>query len=181
MIAPCVWHLGATLSPDLMAWVQRVAGWHYDSGGCEESELSTEYYPICATNDAVRPHIDEFGGEELGKAIFGLVLRSDGHVLHTRSHPGPIPLAKGDLYMLDPHDQHWTLCPKGGQLIFAAAFIHETDPRYSRPEKLAHDLKWEVLAAHVDYLKEVRDDGMPETEMAREEVRYRGIAPLRPA
>lgn len=141
-----------------MEWVQRVATLHHEEGGgSEDGELSTAWFPICASLGPVAGHIDTFDGEEIGKLIYGLVLKSDGHVLHTRSHPEGMPLSVGDLYSLDPHDWHWTTCPNAdSELIFAATFLHHTDPRYGKPNKIAHDLRWEVLAQSIECARQVR-------------------------
>jgi hypothetical protein len=50
--------------------------------------------------------------------VRGLVLRSDGHRLHSErlsaaGKPEGIQLVKGSFYELDPYDFHWTTVPDG--------------------------------------------------------------------
>ena len=173
MTPPESWRGIRFLSPDLKAWVQRVADHHYEHGGADDdAELSTDCFPICASRGFVRPHIDEFGGAELGKRIFGLVIRSDHHYLRSAMlGPNCISLHEGDVYAIDPHDRHWTECDQpDGQLIFAATFLPLDDPRIRDPHKIAHDLFWEMMQAHVEQYKRKQQ------EEADEKFRYRGIA-----
>lgn len=168
---PRVWKDVRLLPPELAKWCQDAADWHYEHGGAaDEAELSTDHYPICASPDDVNPHTDEFGGAEIGKMVFGLVVRSDNHVLHSdllEAQGRSIPLNAGDVYTLHPHDRHWT---KGeGQIIFLATFLLASDPRFNKPSKIAHDLQWECLKGKIDAERAIQ------TAMVQERYRYRGI------
>lgn len=163
-------------TPEIMALVQRVADRHYEEGPGEDSELSTERYPICASLGPVTAHTDEFEGQSIGKLIYGLVLRSDGHLLHTDSMGGHgFPISTGDVYELHPFDRHWTTTPDPeGQLIFAAAFIGPDDSRFRRLERIAHDLRWETLKAMIEFESDMEKAAKLDKAMERE--RLRGIA-----
>jgi len=73
----------------------------------------------------VRRHQD-LEGAERGMLVRGLVLRSDGHRLHSQRLNAAgigegILLKAGDFYELDPYDFHWTSVPEGPehpQLLF---------------------------------------------------------------
>lgn len=149
-------------SDEMMTMIDRVVADHFSEEGNfhgEESELSTNCYPICACRGGVPAHVDVMGGHERGKLIYGLVLRSEGHVLRTDAMvyeglPG-ILLKPGDLYELHPLDRHWTRTDQpDGELVFAAAFIEQVDPRFGKHEKMAHDLLWETMASVTDWCEE---------------------------
>jgi hypothetical protein len=161
--------------------VQRVADKHFEFFEVGD-ELSTAHYPICASQGEVRKHTDEFDGEEEGKRIFGYVVRSDGHMLHSHSLCGDnadcrhgaclsgIELITGDIYGLDPMDPHWTTCRRDDdQLIFLATFLEYGDDRFDLPKKIAHDLKWETIKASVEA------ERLRQQEIADDKIRYRGI------
>lgn len=170
---PMVWRGVQTLPPMVKEFVQSAADYHY-ANGSDEAELSTDHYPICASRGAVRPHTDDLEMEAIGKRIFGLVVRSDGHHLHSLSlGDNSIALHEGDVYSLDPFDRHWTTCPSGdSELTFVCTFLAPADPRYNDIPKIAHDLMWETIKASVDAKREKRD------EAENDRVRYRGIEPI---
>lgn len=172
-IPPRIWRDQGIFPVALKQFAQSTADRHYEF--MSDEELSTEHYPVCASRGAVRPHIDEFGGEELGKRIFGYVVRSDGHRLHTVSLAGEsIELHEGDLYSLDPHDRHWTSCPSpDSQLIFVCTFLPLDDPRFDNAFKLVHDLQWETIKASVDAMR------MGRKALTENAERYRGVEPIK--
>lgn len=64
---------------------------------------------------AVEPHQD-LNGAKPGMLVRGLVLRNDGHRLHSQrlNQSGMregLPLKAGDVYEIDPYDEHWTTTP----------------------------------------------------------------------
>ena len=160
-------------APEIMKIVQKIAKRHFEEGTGEDGELSSECFPICASPGAVMAHVDTFGGEENGKLIYGLVLKSEGHVLHTDAMKAAgitlgFPLHPGTIYELHPYDRHWTeTTTPGGELIFAASFIPAHDVRFGDLPKMAHDLRWEVMARTVEWKS--RED----RRAAEERERYR--------
>lgn len=146
------------LSPPLKAWAQEKANQAYESLRYGDSGLSTEVEQICAIDRAVPPHIDaeEKGDMDLtGMRIYGLVIRSDGHVLHSDALDAAgktegILLQEGDVYEIDVFDRHWTSVPSDlekHELIFTVC-IMKPDGRTHK--KLGHDFKWTVLAGMVE-------------------------------
>lgn len=164
---------------DILRMVDRVVEHHFDEDGNfhgEEGELSTDCYPICACEGPVPAHVDNMEGHHLGKLIYGLVLRSEGHVLRTVSQIDAglngILLQPGDLYELHPLDRHWTHTDTpGGKLVFAAAFISQDDDRFGQLEKIAHDLRWEVMAQAMEWCARKDREVLDLAAQARE--RYR--------
>jgi hypothetical protein len=140
-------------TPGLMAWAQAIADAAFGTGLLSQHGFETDAFEICAAKGPVKPHTDDHPGTD-GMRIHGLVLRSDGHRLHTDAlHAAGvvegIELKAGDLYVMDVTDRHWTTVPEGAydaQLIFSV-YIMAEDGR--KPKALAHDIFWSALAASI--------------------------------
>lgn len=140
-------------TPGLMAWAQRIADDAYGTARLVHHGFETDAFEICAARGPVRPHTDDHPGTD-GMRIHGLVLRSDGHRLHTDAlhaagRKEGLELKAGDLYVMDVADRHWTTVPDGSdgaQLIFSV-YIMAEDGR--KPKDLAHDIFWSALAASI--------------------------------
>lgn len=152
------------VSAPVLAWAQRQADAAYAQTRFGEEGLETGAVEICASNRAVAPHVDADGKQDMnveGMHIIGMVLRSDGHVLHTDAlHAAGvtegIPLAPGDVYEIDVFDRHWTTVPDGAvepQIIFTVNIMR---PDGRSHDKLGHDFKWTVLAASIEAMKRER-------------------------
>jgi len=92
----------------------------------QDDETADTYLPgLYACRRAVERHQD-LEGAKPGMHVYGLVIRSDGHRLHSdrldaAGCPEGLPLKAGDFYDLDPYDPHWTTIPAGvaaADLIF---------------------------------------------------------------
>jgi hypothetical protein len=149
---PTVFPVGVYPSWSTRTWAQGLADRHFSGEGegyDDEATLTLEVEPLCASEGAVRRHIDELEGEAAGKLVYGWVVRSDGHRLHTQDRPEGLPLMEGDLYCIDPLVPHWTSCPTPrSELIFAVAI---TPPASHPPRKIAKGLRLNVIAAQVEH------------------------------
>ncbi len=138
-----------TPSQCMMQWVQAVADRAYAQERGGNTGLESEAVEVCCARGPVPPHVDN-DGPVAGRRVVGLVLRSDGHVLHSdrlraAGVVAGLPLRAGSLYQLDPSDRHWTECPgPASELIFS---VHIMVPDRRKPVKLAHDMWWSLLAA----------------------------------
>ena len=158
---PRVTRAGKTPSAPMLAWAQGRADEAYGRLRVGADGLETEAIEICASDRAVIPHRDTEGTAP-GMRIYGLVLRSDGHrlhsdLLHEAGTTDGLELVPGDLYEINPFDRHWTTVPDDAvkpQIIFHVVVMHH-DGR--TPKKMAHDLWWNVLAASIDALRAQRD------------------------
>jgi hypothetical protein len=168
--APSVHSFGILPTAPVLSWVQGMADAHFAGEGevyDQDSELALPVYPFCASLGAVRPHTDELDGEAVGKLVYGWVLRSDGHRVHTLDCPDGLPLAAGDLYCIDPLVRHWTTCPTpNAQLIFMVSI---TPPDARTPKKLTSDFRMDAIVACI----EAQRAAQREVEVAT----YRGIEP----
>lgn len=151
-------------SSAMLAWAQDKADAAYLRLRMGEEGLETEAVEICAANQAVGRHTDAEGKDPAmlaGMRIYGLVLRSDGHRLHSDAlHAAGVteglPLSTGDLYEIDVFDAHWTTVPamsENPQIVFTVNIM--------RPDKrshlqLAHDMWWTVLAASIEGIRQSR-------------------------
>lgn len=120
----------------MLAWAQARADAHYPNA---HGQLALEVGSLCASLGPVERHIDDLDGEAAGKLIYGWVLRSDGHRLHTRDTADGWSLSVGDVYCIHPLVEHWTTCPdEDSELIFDVSIkLPHEDP----PEKVAALLK----------------------------------------
>jgi hypothetical protein len=152
------------LSAPVLAWAQAQADAAYGEVRLGEDGMETAAVEICAANDAVAPHVDAEGKEGMdltGMRIFGLVIRSDGHRLHTDAlHAAGVteglPLAPGDVYEIDVFDRHWTSVPDGAvkpQIIFTVSIMRPDGRSHA---KLGHDFMWTVLAASIESMRRDR-------------------------
>lgn len=144
----------------MAAWAQAQADAAYAAYAgprLGEAALETASDRICAIRGPVPPHRDTEQVEP-GMLVHGLVLRSDGHRLHSdRLHEAGVteglPLPAGTFYLIDPLDRHWTTVEDGDdgakapQLIFTVNVMH---PDGRRPAVLARDMWWSVLAASIE-------------------------------
>lgn len=147
MIArPQVLRLKQKVPQPALDWAQSKADEAYATPRPKDGQLETASVRVCASKGAVPPHTDDHPGTE-GRMIVGLVLRSDGHVLHTDHAPEGRPLEAGDLYIIDPRDRHWTTCPTDDSQLIFTVYIMELD---RSPKKLAHDFMWELIAASIE-------------------------------
>ena len=142
------------------AWAQEQATRSYQSPRFGEQGLETEAIEVCASRGPVLPHVDAWGKENLvrGMRIIGLVIRSDGHRLHSDNLEAAgvkegLALREGDIYEIDVFDRHWTTAP--GQPIDAEVIfsVHIMHPDGRKPDKLAHDYGWSLIAASIETLK----------------------------
>lgn len=152
------------LTAPVLAWAQAQADAAYARTRMGEDGLETDAVEICAANGAVAPHVDAEGKAGLdmtGMRIYGLVIRSDGHRLHTDTlHAAGVteglPLSPGDVYEIDVFDRHWTTVPEGAvepQIIFTVSIMRPDGRSHA---KLGHDFMWTVLAASIDAMKRDR-------------------------
>lgn len=151
---PTVYPVRVLPSAPVLAWVQGLADAHY-AGDTEayddESTLSLAVNPLCASLGPVRKHIDFLDGDAAGKLVYGWVIRSDGHKVHTEDCPEGLLLQSGDLYCIDPLVPHWTTCPSpDSELIFAVAV---TPPDSRTPKKLAQDFRMTIIVASIDQVR----------------------------
>lgn len=148
-------------SAPVLAWAQSKADEAYGRVRLGDDGLETAAIEICAANRAVAPHVDADGkpGMDLtGMRIFGMVLRSDGHRLHSDSLDAAgvtegLALSPGDVYEIDVFDRHWTSVPPGAvdpQIIFTVNIMRPDGRTHA---KLGHDLMWTVLAASIDEMR----------------------------
>lgn len=151
--------------PQPLAWLQSIVDRHIAVYG---EQLPIEGCdPFCATAGGVRPHIDELEGEAEGKLVYGWIVRSDGHMLHTEDRPEGILLEAGDLYCIHPLVRHWTTAPLlSSQLIFG---VQVTPPEARTPRKLAEDYRMTLIVASVEAMRAAQMG-----EQA-ERFRFRGI------
>lgn len=161
---PKVTHTKNLLSAPVLAWAQAQADAAYARTRFGEDGLETEAVEICASDRPVAPHADAEGKEDQvrGMRIYGLVIRSDGHRLHSDNlHAAGVieglPLAPGDVYEIDVFDRHWTTVPDDAgakpQVIFTVSIMHPDGRNHA---KLGHDFMWTVLAASIDAMKRER-------------------------
>lgn len=149
-LVPAVTRTRSIPSATVLDFVQATADAAYSSRTANDpQQLATAVDPICAIRGPVPRHTDDMQGVAAGMRIYGLVLRSDGHVLHSeRLPPAGIELRAGDLYCIDPFDPHWTTAPsEAAELIFAVAIC---PPERRTPHKLAHDFLWTVIVASIN-------------------------------
>lgn len=147
-------------SAGILQWAQEQADAAYARIRLGSEGMETQAMEICASNVPVAPHRDTEGTLP-GMRIYGLVLRSDGHRLHSDAlHAAGVaqglPLSPGDLYEIDPFDRHWTTVPEGSrqcELIFSVHIMH---PDGRSHQKLAHDMWWTVLKASIDAMREAK-------------------------
>lgn len=91
---------------------------------------------------SAEPHQDH---APAGCLASGIVIRSEGHRLHSRRLDAAgvregLPLNVGDVYQHDPHDEHWTSVPDNAKDAVLAFYV-EGDPPDSRSiAEIAHDL-----------------------------------------
>jgi len=83
----------------------------------EVDTAKTDLHGLYVCQRAVERHQDLEGAEH-GMHVYGLVIRSDGHRLHSQrlddaGVPEGLPLRAGDFYDIDPYDPHWTTIPDG--------------------------------------------------------------------
>lgn len=143
-----------------MIWVQAKADAAYERLRIGNEGLETDAVEVCASRGAVAPHRDDDGTDK-GMRIFGLVLRSDGHRLHSdglceTGNDEGLLLSPGDLYEIDPFDRHWTTVPASetqAQLIFTVAIMN---PDGRSAKKLAHDFLWNLIAASINEMRAKR-------------------------
>lgn len=110
----------------------------------EDATAITGLHGLYACQRPVERHLD-IKGAEPGMRVHGLVIRSDGHRLHSQrlsvyGCPEGLPLDTGDFYELDPLDPHWTTTPKAdtpAQLIF---FVEGDMPDGRSRQETARDL-----------------------------------------
>ncbi len=159
-IAPRVVKTRHVPTDGMNGWIQAQADAAYRRLRLGSDGLGTEADCICASDRPVAPHRDTEGVEP-GMLVHGLVLRSDGHRLHSdRLHetgrPEGILLSPGDFYVIEPDDRHWTTVPDGSispELIFTVCVMH---PDGRSAKTLAKDMWWTVLAASIDALRAAR-------------------------
>lgn len=149
------------LSAPVLAWAQAKADDAYGRTRLGDDGLETDAVEICAANRAVAPHVDADGKPDMdltGMRIMGMVIRSDGHRLHSDTLdaagvPEGILLSPGDVYEIDVFDRHWTTVPDDAvdpQIIFTVNIMRPDGRSHA---KLGHDLMWTVLAASIDELR----------------------------
>lgn len=109
----------------------------------------TSVHGLYACPMPVSRHQD-LSGAEPGMLVRGLVLRSDGHRLHSdrltaAGRPEGIPLEKGSFYELDPYDFHWTTVPDGPKNPMLLFYIEGDLP----DRRTSRDIV-EGMLAHLD-------------------------------
>lgn len=154
--------LGIRPPVSLMPWIKRVADDHIAQEAGEQ--LITGVGSLCATIGPVSRHTDD--DVPAGKWIFGLVIRSDGHRLHSDALPVGLPLNQGDLYVLDPAVPHWTTCPDADDVLVFTVTMRE--PGEGTLREIAADL---VLDLALVRTREV-------DALCAEAESYRGIEPV---
>lgn len=120
----------------------------------ESATTGTSVQGLYVCHRAVERHQD-LDGARPGMVVQGLVLRSDGHRLHTArleesGVPEGILLEAGDFYEIDPYDEHWTTVPKDGgkhQLIF---YIDGCEPNGDPVETSASEMMCALTEDLVD-------------------------------
>lgn len=110
----------------------------------------TRVHGLYACPMPVSRHQD-LDGAKPGMLVRGLVLRSDGHRLHSErlsaaGRPEGIPLVKGSFYELDPYDFHWTTVPDGPEDPMLLFYVEGDLPDH----RTSRDIVDEMLA----YLEE---------------------------
>lgn len=143
---PQVLRLKQKVPQPVLEWAQQLAEQAYTAPRAKDGQLETANVRVCAAKGPVPPHTDDHPGTE-GRMVVGLVLRSDGHILHTDQCPAGLPLQAGDLYIIDPRDRHSTTCPSDDAQLIFTVYIMELD---RSPKKLAHDFMWELIVASVE-------------------------------
>lgn len=152
------------LSAPVLAWAQAQADAAYARTRFGEDGLETDAVEVCAARGPVAPHVDADGKEGIdltGMHIIGMVLRSDGHRLHSDNlHAAGVteglPLSRGDIYEIDVNDRHWTTVENGSrdaEIIFTVNIMR---PDGRTPAKMAHDLTWTVVVASIEDMKRGR-------------------------
>lgn len=146
-----VHHLGKSVPAPVLAWVQKQADLAY-TGHRDGGAMETMVSEICAKRGAVKRHTDDHPGTA-GMKVKGLVLRSDGHRLHSDTLDAAgitegLLLQAGDVYEIDITDPHWTTCPSPESELIFSPYIMRDDGR--SPKKLAHDMSWTLIAASLD-------------------------------
>lgn len=109
-----------------------------------DGTATTNLHGLYACERAVERHQD-LQGAEPGMRVHGLVVRSDGHRLHSQrltasGHSEGLLLEAGDFYEIDPYDPHWTTLERPGgpdQLIF---FVEGDMPDDRSRQEVAQDL-----------------------------------------
>jgi hypothetical protein len=149
-----VTRLKPTISAPVRAWAQDKANAAY-AGEREGGVMETMVTEVCAKRGAVGRHTDDHPGTA-GFKVKGLVIRSDGHRLHSDSLDAAgitegIELQAGDLYEIDVTDAHWTTCPSPESELIFSPYIMADDGR--SPKKLAHDISWSLIAASINALR----------------------------
>lgn len=161
---PKVTHTRVKLSAPVLAWAQKQADAAYSRTRLGEDGLETDAVEICASNRAVAPHVDADGKHDLdieGMHIIGMVIRSDGHRLHSDNmhasgNTEGILLSPGDVYEIDVFDRHWTTVPDDAvnpEIIFTVNIMRPDGRNHA---KLGHDFMWTVLAASIEAMKRER-------------------------
>jgi hypothetical protein len=132
----------ARIPEKVREWAEGVAAAAYSTDR-SEGRLETAVTAICAHRGPVPRHTDDHPGTD-GMMIVGLVVKSEGHVLFTKSMCGVgVQLEAGDLYYIDPSDPHWTECPHSdSELIFSVNIMHLDRPA----KRLAQDMAWTLIA-----------------------------------
>lgn len=157
-----------SIPTDLMDWANRRFADHEENWGFDESVTISGLLSGC--RGPVGLHVDDEARS--GSLIWGLVLRSDQHVLVD----GPMmhavaDLEPGDVYVLDPYVYHGTLCLSADDaLMFGVIEVPKNDDR--RPLTIGKDilakLGEEMMA---DVLRDM-------AERQRERDRHAALDPL---
>lgn len=151
---PVVHALGALEGTALLRELQE-----HVSDAIRRSPMSADVVPcdihgLYVTNHAVDPHEDKAEDDMLAR---GMVILSDGHRLHSRRLDAAgvtqgLPLAVGDVYELDPFDEHWTTVPAGAREPILAFHVTGDAP----DDRGIHDIVREMTTYLEEELRFVR-------------------------